>query len=244
MNQTNTSAIRFDNVCFEIDQMSILNNISGSFHTEKITTLVGPSGAGKSTLLKMCNGLLSPTSGKIFIEADPINLIEPTTLRKNIGIVLQNAPIIRGTVFENIALPLTLQQRKLTEKEAISFLEAVGLDHTFLYRKAEDLSGGQKQKISIARSLINKPKILLLDEITSALDPTSAHEIEQLILKINRVSRVTIIWITHNIEQAIRIGNYTWIMMEGQLLESGESSILSTSRNEQIQQFTKGVHTT
>ncbi|MDN4494938.1 ABC transporter ATP-binding protein [Ureibacillus aquaedulcis] len=242
MKHTYTSAIQFNNICFEIDRVPILNNISGSFYEEQITTLVGPSGAGKTTLLKMCNGLISPTSGEVFIESISIDSIAPTTLRKNIGIVLQNAPIIHGTVFENIALPFSLQEKKLTEKEAILFLEAVGLDHTFLYRRASDLSGGQKQKISIARSLVNKPKVLLLDEITSALDPASVSEIEQLILKINQEFQVTIVWITHNIEQAKRIGDFTWILMEGRLLESGESSILSTSTNEQIQLFAKGVH--
>ncbi len=242
MMQPTPFAIRFENVHFKVDELSILDNISGTFQEGKITTLVGPSGAGKSTLLKMCNGLISPTSGEIFVEKDSINLIEPTILRKNVGIVLQNAPIIRGTVFENIALPFTLQQKKLTEKEAILFLEVVGLDHTFLYRQADDLSGGQKQKISIARTLINKPKILLLDEITSALDPTSSSEIEQLILNINRDSGVTVIWITHNIEQAKRVGDYTWIMMDGQLIEYGESSILGTSRNEQVQKFANGVY--
>lgn len=242
MKHTYTSAIRFENISLEIGRLSILNNISGTFYKGKITTLVGPSGAGKSTLLKMCNALVTPTSGEIFIESIPIDSIHPTALRKNIGIVLQNAPFIHGTVFENIALPFTLQEKKLTEKEAILFLEVVGLDHTFLYRQAEDLSGGQKQKISIARSLVNKPKILLLDEITSALDPASVSEIEQLISKINKESGVTIIWITHNIEQAKKLGDFTWIMMEGQLLESGHSSILSTSEKEQVQLFTKGVH--
>lgn len=241
MTQHNEIAIQFNNVCYEINQYSILKNISGVFNKGKITTLVGPSGAGKSTLLKMCNDLISPTSGQISIEDMPIESYNPTTLRKIVGIVLQNAPIIRGTVYENLSLPYTLENKKLTEENAVLSLEDVGLDYSFLHRQAEDLSGGQKQKVSIARSLLNHPKILLLDEITSALDPTSVHEIEQLILKINQKYTVTIIWITHNIEQAKRIGNFTWIMMEGKLVESGESKILSTSENCRIQQFVKGV---
>ncbi|RHW32421.1 phosphate ABC transporter ATP-binding protein [Lysinibacillus yapensis] len=241
MTQTNQTAIYFENVCYEIDGISILNNITGSFYKGKITTLVGPSGAGKSTLLKMCNNLHSPTSGEILIGSLPIESIEPSTLRKKVGIALQNAPIMKGTVFENIALPYTLQQKKLSEKEAISCLENVGLNPDFLYRSAEDLSGGQKQKVSIARSLLNQPEILLLDEITSALDPTSAKEIEELILKINQQHEVTIIWITHNIEQAKRVGDYTWVLINGQLAESGNSTILTESKNQRIQQFTKGV---
>ncbi len=234
-------AIKFENVCYEKDELSILNNINGVFSKGKITTLVGPSGAGKTTLLKLCNGLYSATSGEIYIQDNPIHSYEPTTLRRKVGIVLQSAPIIRGTVYKNLALPFTLQDKKLPENEAIKFLNDVGLDESFLHRQAEDLSGGQRQKVSIARTLINQPEVLLLDEITSALDPTSVNEIEQLILKINQKYDVTIIWITHNIEQAKRVGDYTWVMMEGQLIESGETNILWTNTNKLIQNFVSGV---
>ncbi|MCP1146172.1 phosphate ABC transporter ATP-binding protein [Lysinibacillus endophyticus] len=234
-------AIKFENVCYEKDELSILNNINGVFNKGKITTLVGPSGAGKTTLLKLCNGLYSATSGEIYIQDNSIHSYEPTTLRRKVGIVLQSAPIIRGTVYKNLALPFTLQNKKLPENEAIKFLNDVGLDESFLHRQAEDLSGGQRQKVSIARTLINQPEVLLLDEITSALDPTSVNEIEQLILKINQKYDVTIIWITHNIEQAKRVGDYTWVMMEGQLIESGETNILWTNTNKLIQNFVSGV---
>ncbi len=240
MTNQNEIAINFKNVCYEIDQLSILNNITGVFYKGKITTLVGPSGSGKTTLLKMCNGLISPTTGEIFIQNEPITSYEPTFLRKNVGIGLQSAPIIRGTVYENLALPYNLQNKKFSEDDAISALEGVGLDSSFLHRHASDLSGGQRQKLSIARTLINRPQILLLDEITSALDPTSVYEIEELILNINQKHNATIIWITHNIDQAKRLGHFTWIMMEGQLLESGESKILSNSSNELIHQFAVG----
>ncbi|TSI04481.1 ATP-binding cassette domain-containing protein [Lysinibacillus sp. BW-2-10] len=236
----NDIAIEFKKVCYEVNDLSILNNVSGVFYNGKITTLVGPSGAGKTSLLKMCNGLHSPTSGDIYIFNKPITTYEPTALRTNVGIVLQSSPIIRGTVFENLALPFKLQNKTLLEKEAIAFLEDVGLDRTFLYRQGRDLSGGQQQKVSIARTLMNQPNILLLDEITSALDPTSVQEIEQLLLNINKKYKTTIIWITHNIEQAKRIGDYTWMMMEGQLVESGESKRLWSTSNDFIQTITLG----
>ncbi len=215
MSHSTDSALYFHNVDYSIDDIPILKSITGSFPKGKITTLVGPSGAGKTTLLKLCNGLISPTSGDIFIHNKPLSTYEPVELRRHVGIALQSAPMIKGTVLQNLALPLELQGKQLTTQQAIGILEDVGLEEHFLQQKTADLSGGQRQKVSIARTLINHSKILLLDEITSALDRTSLHEIEQLIVKINRKYGTTIIWITHNLEQAISIGDFTWVLRGG-----------------------------
>ncbi len=233
-------ALHFHDVNYSIDDVHILKNITGTFPKGKITTLVGPSGAGKTTLLKLCNGLISPTSGDIFIHDKPISTYEPVELRRHVGIALQSAPMIKGTVYHNLALPLELQGKKLPERDAIKILVDVGLDKQFLHRKTNDLSGGQRQKVSIARTLINRSEILLLDEITSALDRTSLHEIEELIVKINRMYGTTIIWITHNLEQALSIGDYTWVMMNGQVIETGESDLLKSPTNEFVKQFVQG----
>lgn len=233
-------AITFQDVSFEANDTLILKNISGNIYKGKITTLIGPSGAGKTTLLKMCNGLISPTSGTILINDVNINSYEPTTLRRHVGIALQSAPILRQSVFENLALPRTLQQQKLSRDEALSSLEAVGLEASFLDRDGAELSGGQKQKLSIARTLINKSSILLLDEITSALDPSSTREIEELILKINKQYGTTIIWITHNFEQARRLSHYTWLLKDGALIESGDCRTLFRNNALSVQQFLHG----
>ncbi len=233
-------ALHFHEVDYSVDDIHILKKITGSFPKGKITTLVGPSGAGKTTLLKLCNGLISPTSGNILIHNKPISTYEPIHLRRHVGIALQSAPMIKGTVFQNLALPMELQGKQLAEQDAIDILEDVGLDQHFLHRKTDDLSGGQRQKVSIARTLINRSEILLLDEITSALDRTSLREIEELIVKINRKYGVTIIWITHNLEQAISIGNYTWVLMDGQIIETGESDLLTSPTNEFVKRFVRG----
>ena len=233
-------ALRFQEVDYSVGDIQILKKITGSFPKGKITTLVGPSGAGKTTLLKLCNGLLSPTSGDIFIHEKPITSFDPIELRRMVGIALQSAPMVAGTVFQNLSLPLELRGEKLTEHDAIRFLEDVGLEEKFLHWKTDELSGGQRQKVSIARTLINRSEILLLDEITSALDRTSLHEIEELISKINRKFGVTIIWITHNLEQALSIGDYTWVMMEGKVIETGDSELLKSPKNELVKQFVQG----
>lgn len=234
------SAIEFKNVSYSIDNIKILKNITGSIPKGKITTLVGPSGSGKTSLLKLCNGLASPTGGDIFINDKAIDSYDPIELRRLVGIALQNAPMIKGSVFENLSLPIKLQGEELSEEEAIDFLKRVGLEKQFLHHKSDDLSGGQKQKVSIARTLINRSNILLLDEITSALDKTSVKEIEELILHINNHYDVTIIWITHNLEQAKRIGDYAWVMMNGELIETGTSDLLINSKNELVRQFIIG----
>lgn len=233
-------ALHFHDVNYSIGDVHILKNITGSFPEGKITTLVGPSGAGKTTLLKLCNGLISSTSGDIFIHDKLISTYEPVELRRHVGIALQSAPMIKGTVYHNLALPMELQGKKLPERDAIKILEDVGLDVQFLHRKTNELSGGQRQKVSIARTLINRSEILLLDEITSALDRTSLHEIEELIVKINRVYGTTIIWITHNLDQALSIGDYTWVLMNGQVIETGESDLLKSPTNEFVKQFVQG----
>ncbi len=233
-------AVHFQHVDYSVDELPILKNITGSFPEGRITTLVGPSGAGKSTLLKLCNGLISPDSGEIYIKDKEISSYQPVELRRNVGMALQSAPMVSGTVLTNLALPLTLQGKQLPEKEAVDLLDHVGLEADYIHRNIRDLSGGQRQKVSIARTLVNRPQILLLDEITSALDRTSQQEIEELILKINRKHGTTMIWITHNLEQALTIGHYTWVMMEGEVIETGESDLLKSPVNEKVKRFVKG----
>ena len=121
--------------------------------------------------------------------------------------------------------------------EAKQFLKDVGLDEDFLMKEAAALSGGQKQRLSIARTLVNQSEILLLDEITSALDPKSVREIEELVVQLTEHFGVTIIWITHNIEQARRLGHYTWLLKSGELIEAAETVALFQSANEDVQQF-------
>lgn len=234
------SAIRLERVHFSVDGLHIIKNITGSFPEGEITTIVGPSGSGKTTLFRLCNGLKSPTSGQIFIYGEPIDSFHPVELRRTVGTALQKAPMISGTVRENLELPFTLQGKSLPEEVMHELLEDVGLDTDFLNYESKDLSGGQRQKLSIARTLVNRPKILLLDEITSSLDRVSQQDIEELIVEINRKYKVTIIWITHNLKQALDVGTYTWVLMDGELVESGKSELLNNPQSDKVRRFLKG----
>ncbi|NMH72233.1 phosphate ABC transporter ATP-binding protein [Bacillus sp. RO2] len=233
-------AIRLKDVQYKTNGKLILKGITGVITEGKITTFVGPSGAGKTTLLKMFNGLLTPTSGEIIIGGKELNNYEPTELRKQVGIALQSAPMVEGDVFENLSLPLRLQERSLDKEEAINILNIVGLDDSKLHQNVKDLSGGQRQKLSIARTLVNRPKVLLLDEITSSLDQSSQKEVDELIQRVSQKYGTTIIWITHNLNQALTVGTYTWILMDGELLEAGKSEDIQNSTNDRVQAFLKG----
>lgn len=239
-NNHEETALQLEDVSFSDGDISIIKQVSGIIPKGKITTLVGPSGAGKTTIFRLCNGLISPDEGNIRLFGEPISTLQPTNVRRNVGLALQQATMISGTVMKNLALPKTLQGESLDEDTAFSLLEQVGLDKGLLHRNVADLSGGQKQKISIARTLVNEPSILLLDEITSSLDRVSKRDIEQLIKKLNQENHVTIAWITHNIEQALSIGDYTWVMMNGALLESGNSKLLENPKTPAVREFVKG----
>ncbi|CQR47915.1 Carnitine transport ATP-binding protein OpuCA [Paraliobacillus sp. PM-2] len=238
----NKKAIICNHVSYQKNSEQILTDISGEIIKGNITTFVGPSGAGKTTFFKLLNGLLSPSEGSINIDGKPIESYSPIDLRRTVGIALQEATMTNATVRENLMLPYQLSNRTFNDKIANHLINQVGLSNDVLSKQTNDLSGGQRQKLSIARTLANQPKILLLDEITSSLDRLSQTGIETLIKNINTEYGTTILWITHNLQQAIDVGHDTWVMVNGQVIEKGPSELLENPKTELVREFVKGVH--
>lgn len=230
------SIITFEDVQYK----HILRDISGAFKEGKITTLVGPSGAGKSTCLKQINGLISPDSGRIRYRGEDLEQMNLVELRKQIGMAFQSAPMLSGSVMDNLSLPKTIFHETLAPDEAKRLLAQVDL-HVDLKQPVKELSGGERSRLAIARTLVNQPDVLLLDEITASLDFRMVKEIEQLIQRLQRELQVTVIWITHDLDQARRVSEEVWFLKDGQLLEQGDVSLLEPDGTRpDIEAFLKG----
>ena len=185
--------------------------------------MVGPSGSGKSSFLRLLNRLDEATGGSVNLNGEDYRKLAPEELRRRLGMVMQTAYLFPGTVGENVAYgPLQRGQRLLAE-QIDALLQRVGLSG-YQGRDTSNLSGGEAQRVSIARTLANAPEILLLDEPTSALDEDSAREVEDLVLDIIRERRMTCVIVTHNNAQARRIAHRTVIIRNGKLIASGPTN--------------------
>ncbi|ADO59147.1 phosphate ABC transporter ATP-binding protein [Paenibacillus jamilae] len=220
-------------------QRAVLNGVTAKVPRGKITTLVGPSGSGKSTLLSLCNLLLASDEGEINVLGKPITEWEIPELRRKVALVFQDAPMLQGTVLYNLQTVERLHGTVL--EDPVGLLERVGLTRDLLEQKAQELSGGQRQRLALARTLANRPDILLLDEITSALDPTSVKEVEELLLQMNKEEGTTMIWITHHMEQARRVGHETWLMINGSLVEQTDTqTFFNAPQHSETRRFVAG----
>lgn len=222
--------------------LKILSDISISVAKKDIFTIVGPSGSGKSTLLRLINRLDDPTEGRILLDGQDTLQLNILSLRRRAGMVFQSAAVFDGTVDDNIRYGARLAGIKADPAE---LLRRVGLTEDFLPRLASNLSGGEQQRVSIARTLATNPDILLMDEPTSALDPTARIQIEELVHKMNRDEGLTIVYVTHDLEQASRIGTHTMLLVGGKLIEEATTEQFFTQpRTETAQLFIEGKLTT
>jgi osmoprotectant transport system ATP-binding protein len=186
--------------------------------SRKITVIVGPSGCGKTTTLRMVNRMLEPTTGRITWDGVPLRSMRKTTLRRQMGYVIQSGGLFpHRTVLENIGtVPSLLHWRKKKiEKRALELLNSVGLERKLANRYPAQLSGGQQQRVGVARALAADPLVLLMDEPFSAVDPVVRSELQEFFLGLQREVSKTIILITHDIEEAIKLGDQVAIMRIG-----------------------------
>jgi osmoprotectant transport system ATP-binding protein len=189
----------------------------------EVVMLVGPSGCGKTTTLKMVNRLIEPSGGRIMLDGEDVTRVDPVRLRRRIGYVIQNVGLFpHRTIAENIAtVPRLLGwDRGRTKARVEELFDLVGLDPgVFSGRYPSQLSGGQKQRIGVARALAADPLVLLMDEPFSAIDPIARDRLQAEFLRLQAEVRKTVVFVTHDIEEAVRVGNRIAVLSQGGKLE-------------------------
>lgn len=238
------SAIEFKNIKKQYDKKVILDNFNLSIEEGEFLTVVGRSGCGKTTLLKMINGLINSDEGEILIKGKSTKDIDIIKLRRNIGYVIQGSVLFpHMSVEENISyVPNLLNKKdKLKTKNAIKkWMKIVDLEEDLLKRYPSQLSGGQQQRVGIARALAASPDILLMDEPFGAVDEITRSSLQDEIIRIQKESNITIIFITHDIREALKLGTKVLIMDEGKIQQlSNPDEILNNPSNDFVKKLIK-----
>jgi putative ABC transport system ATP-binding protein len=203
-----------------IADKNLVEDVSIQVAHGDVLAVVGPSGAGKSSFLRLINRLDEPTGGTVLLEGRDYREIEPRQLRRRVGMVLQAPNLFPGTVASNLAYGPRQRGEAVAPDRIEQLLEQVALPG-YQDRDIQGLSGGEAQRVSLARTLMNSPEILLLDEPTSALDPAAEQEVEALLTRIIQEQKLTCLMITHDMEQAGRLFERAMLMRAGKLVQVG-----------------------
>ncbi|PJJ63391.1 ABC transporter ATP-binding protein [Compostimonas suwonensis] len=210
--------------------------------SRKTTVFVGSSGCGKTTLLRMVNRMIDPTAGTITIDDEDISTLAPVALRRRIGYVMQNSGLLpHRKVVDNVATVPMLNgvTKSVARANALALLDTVGLDRSLADRYPSQLSGGQQQRVGVARGLAADPNILLMDEPFGAVDPIVRSELQQELIRLQRELDKTIVFVTHDIDEAFLLGHQVVILRKGGHIEQvgSPTEILANPANEFVASF-------
>jgi osmoprotectant transport system ATP-binding protein len=235
--------ISFENVCkVYADGTVAVDNLNLDVPEGTLTVFVGPSGCGKTTSMRMINRMVEPTSGTIMVDGADVARVDPVQLRLGIGYVIQGAGLMpHQRVIDNVATVPVLkgQSRRAARKAAYAVLERVGLDARLATRYPAQLSGGEQQRVGVARALAADPPILLMDEPFSAVDPIVRHELQREILRLQAELHKTIVFVTHDIDEAVRLADFIAVFGPGGSLQQYDEAahLLSHPANDFVTNF-------
>lgn len=219
------SVIELRDITVSYEKDTILRHFNLKVEAGTFLTIIGSSGCGKTTALKLMNGLLTPEEGTVLINDTDISKTDLNELRRNIGYVIQEIGLFpHMTVEKNISYVPNLYQTR--DKKAISdrareLAATVGLTPDMLGRYPSELSGGQRQRVGIARALMNAPKIILMDEPFGAVDEITRRKLQEEILRLHESLGGTIVFITHDIKEALKLGTRVLVMDQGRIIQDG-----------------------
>lgn len=206
----------FRNVSFANDGKSILRNVSFVAEAGDYISIIGSSGSGKSTLLRLCSHLISPTAGNIFYKGLNMTEYSPTQLRKSISYCSQFPYLFGSNVKDNLEYPFSIRNVPFNESRVKELFALLNISPAILNAHVQNLSGGEKQRISLVRTLLFLPEVLLLDEVTSSLDVENTRMVEDAISSLNR-DGITVLWITHDPEQSQKHANKIITLEAGEI---------------------------
>lgn len=236
------NTVEFRNIYKSYDgENLIIDNLNLYIEKGEFITILGPSGCGKTTLLKMVNKLLIPDQGEIYIDGEALSSIDKIELRRSIGYVIQQIGLFPHlTILENIAFVLSLENETKETKttRANELLKLVGLDESLLNRYPRELSGGQKQRIGVARALAADPGIILMDEPFGAVDEIARKRLQDKLKELHQQLGKTILFVTHDIEEALKLGTRVILMNNGKIEQIGSSKeLIFNPSNEFVKNF-------
>lgn len=212
--------LRTERLGRRVGEVWIVSEISLEVQRGELLGVVGPSGSGKSSFLRLLNRLDEPTSGMVFLEGEDYRRIPPRELRRRVGMVTQRPFLFPGNIASNLRFGPEQRGETLPDSEVVSLLEHVGLPG-FAARNVANLSGGEQQRVSLARALANRPQVLLLDEPTPALDEQAKSGVEELIRDLVNRNSLTSVLVTHDRDQARRLCSRVAIIEAGRLVQVG-----------------------
>jgi osmoprotectant transport system ATP-binding protein len=242
--QTAETMIRLEDLTkvFPAQEEAAVDDLSLEIYEGEIVVLVGPSGCGKTTTMKMINRIIEPTSGRIFLQGEDVTKVNPDNLRRRIGYVIQQIGLFpHMTIADNIAtVPRMLGwEKKRTSDRIDELLETVGMDLSFRDRYPKELSGGQRQRIGVARAMAADPPVLLMDEPFGAIDPITRDRLQDEFLRLQQEIRKTIVFVTHDIDEAIKMGDRIAILKQQSKIAQYDTPerILTDPADEFVQDF-------
>lgn len=190
--------IKITQLGYRVGDNNILHDINLTLRAGEFTLITGPSGCGKSTLLKIIASLISPTSGSIAFCGDDITRLSPETYRQQVSYCAQTPALFGDTVYDNLIFPWQIRNQRPQPDKFLTDLVQFGLTEDTLQKSIHELSGGEKQRVSLIRNLQFMPQVLLLDEITSALDESNKHNVNEIIHRYVKEQHIGVLWVTHD----------------------------------------------
>jgi len=236
--------IRTENLCKAFGSNKVLDNVSLNFSEKKLSAIIGQSGTGKSVLIKTIIGMLPPDKGRIWYKDIELSALKPQdmiAIRRNFGYSFQNAALFDSmTVSENLAFPLRellyIKNRTEIKKRVAQMLEWIelpGIEN----KRPDELSGGMRKRVGVARALISQPQVLFFDEPTTGLDPVLSETINDLVVRVNRELQITCVMITHDIPAAFRIADKIAFLNRGSIIADGSPDEITMSDHPMVKDF-------